>query len=241
MAEIAKLKAPKGKEGVVIDTTEFAGIGKWSKGVFYHVNPDIPRRIGFEMLFDTGVDSKGVWLKIKGTSREAMEKNVPNIARSYQPRRYGDLKLPPGNWFYTRHGAVNLPYLEQESAAARFLNPLGTKIKIKTMEIHKTEAEGHNLLGRLNAVLATGYNAGVDVKKIRTTKRIVAGLSGEEIVVRHDDGEDKSLTFMWRHGGKPDSGTEPLVLIEMNAEDGEVDAKLKVWDAVLDSARPLNR
>ena len=184
MAEIAKLKAPKGKEGVVIDTTEFAGIGKWSKGVFYHVNPDIPRRIGFEMLFDTGVDSKGVWLKIKGTSREAMEKNVPNIARSYQPRRYGDLKLPPGNWFYTRHGAVNLPYLEQESAAARFLNPLGTKIKIKTMEIHKTEAEGHNLLGRLNAVLATGYNAGVDVKKIRTTKRIVAGLSGEEIVVK---------------------------------------------------------
>ena len=76
---------------------------------------------------------------------------------------------------------------------------------------------------------------------VQTCALPISGLSGEEIVVRHDDGEDKSLTFMWRHGGKPDSGTEPLVLIEMNAEDGEVDAKLKVWDAVLDSARPLNR
>ena len=167
---------------------------------------------------------------------------VPNIARSYQPRRYGDLKLPPGNWFYTRHGAVNLPYLEQESSYIAFEgHPLGLDFEVQTNEIHKEEKEGHNLVGRLAAVLATGYNVGVKVTKIRTGKRTVAGLPGEEIITRLDEDGEKELSFAWRHAGKKDSGEAPKILITMGTEDGQVEAKLKIWDSILDSMRPLYR
>ena len=239
LAEIAKLTPPKGKDRVIIETRDFPGLGAWARGVFYYGDYMIAREIHFDVLLDAGMS--GVWLKIHGISKEAMEKNISNIARSYQARRFGDLKLPPGNWFYTEHGAFNLPYLEQETAAARFEgHPLGLKLDIKTTEIHKSEPESHGLLGRLAALLATKFAGNVEIEKIRTGKRTVAALPGEETILRANEKGRKELSFMWRYAGEKDSGEHPKILIEMESPDGRLEEKLQIWDAVLDSLKPMS-
>ena len=240
--EIKAMTPPKGHTSSFIESREIPNMGQWAKGVFYFRTRSVDDEGKWEILVDLG--SAGVWFKFDGLldSKEELFDWMAAVARSYQPRRPGELKLPPGNWFYTRYGAVNLPYLAQESTYAAFEeHPLGLELEIHINETHEEEKEGHNLLGRLAAVLATGYNAGVDVKKIRTGKRTVAGLPGEEIIVRHDDGENKSLNFMWRHAGKVDSGEKPEILIQMKSEDGQVDAKIKVWDVIVNSMQPLHK
>ncbi|ADI85921.1 hypothetical protein KIP69_15410 [Geobacter sulfurreducens] len=238
LTEIGKLTPPKGKERVIIETREFPGLGAWARGVFYYGDYMIAKEIHFDVLFDAGMS--GVWMKIHGISKEAMEKNLSNISRSYQPRRFGDLKLPPGNWFYTERGAINLPYLEQETAAARFEgHPLEVKLVIKTVETRKIEPEGHGLLGRLGALLATRFAGNVEIEKIRTGKRIVAAMPGEETILRADEDGRKELSFMWRYAGEKDSGEHPKILIEMESADGRIEEKLQIWDAILNSLKPM--
>ncbi|AJE04780.1 hypothetical protein GPICK_01945 [Geobacter pickeringii] len=238
LAEIGKLSPPKGKDRVIIESRDFPCVGAWARGVFYYGDHMIAREIHFDVLLDAGMS--GVWLKIHGTSKEAMEKNLSNISRSYQSRRFGDLKLPPGNWFYTWHGAFNLPYLEQESAAARFQgHPLGLKLVIKTVETHRSEPENHGLLGRLGALLATGFAGNVKIEKIRTGTRAVAALPGEETVLRADEKGRKELSFMWRYAGEKDSGEHPKILIEMESTDDRLEEKLQIWDDVLNSLKPM--
>ncbi len=241
LVKIKKLRPPRGKDRIVLETRDLPALGAWAKAVLYY-NSDASSQEGdWEVLVDTG--SSGVRLRYNGllTAKEEMLGWVIGIAKAYQSRPTGQLQ-PRGNWFYTPSGGVDLPFLEQESVAARFSgHPLGLKFEIQTNEIHRVEDKGHNLLGRLAAVLATGYNAGVGVEKIRTGKRTVAGLAGEEIITRLDDQGEKQLSFMWRYAGEPDSGERPEVLIEMEAENGKLQEKMKVWDAVLDTMKPMYR
>ncbi|BET59545.1 T6SS immunity protein Tli4 family protein [Geobacter sp. 60473] len=236
LAEIGKLTPPKGKERVIIETRDFPGVGAWARGVFYYGDYMIAKEIHFDVLFDAGMS--GVWMKIHGISKEAMEKNLVNISRSYQPRRFGDLKLPPGNWFYTERGAINLPYLEQETAAARFEgHPLGLEIDIETTETHKVEEAG--LIKKTMAAMATGFATGLNIDKIRSRKKTVAGLDGEEEVLRMNDGNKTVLNFAWEYRGRKDSGEYPEIRITMDSADGKLEQKLQVWDAVLNSLKPM--
>ncbi|KIE43484.1 T6SS immunity protein Tli4 family protein [Geobacter anodireducens] len=240
LAEIGKLTPPKGKERVIIETREFPGLGDWARGVFYY-GANWADDEGYWLIFaDSG--TSGVWLTYHGLTdaKQEMLTWLLEIARSYQSRRFGDLKLPPGNWFYTERGAINLPYLEQETAAARFEgHPLGLEIDIETTEIHKDEAENHGLIGRTTAVIVTGYAAGIDIKRIRSRTRVVTGLKGDEEVDRMDDGTRSVLSFAWRFAGRKDSGEHPKILITMECADGHLEEKLQIWDAVLNSLKPM--
>lgn len=240
LSRIRNLTPPRGKNQVILETRDIPALGKRAKVVLYY-SSDVSSRTGdWELLVDTG--TSGVWFRYNGvlTAKEEMLAWVIGVANAYQSRRFGDLIPTPWNWFYTQTGAVNLPFLEDESAYARFLeHSSGLKLTFDTIEIHQIEDKGHNLLGRLAAVIATGYNAGVGVEKIRAGKRAVAGLGGEEIVTRLDDKGDKELSFMWRYAGEPNSGERPEILIRMEAEDSKLQEKLKIWDAVLDSMKPL--
>lgn len=238
LAEIGKLTPPKGKERVIIETREFPGLGDWARGVFYY-GANWADDEGYWLIFaDSG--TSGVWLTYHGLTdaKQEMLTWLLEIARSYQSRRFGDLKLPPGNWFYTERGAINLPYLEQETAAARFEgHPLGLEIDIETTETHKVEEAG--LIKKTMAAMATGFATGLNIDKIRSRKKTVAGLDGEEEVLRMNDGNKTVLNFAWEYRGRKDSGEYPEIRITMDSADGKLEQKLQVWDAVLNSLKPM--
>ncbi|HML76985.1 T6SS immunity protein Tli4 family protein [Geobacter sulfurreducens] len=240
LTEIGKLTPPKGKERVIIETRDFPGVGAWARGILFYGNRMSPKDGNWLILMDVG--QTAAWLELKGLVQyeQDMLHDLTEIAKSYQARRFGDLKLPPGNWFYTEHGVINLPYLEQETAAARFEgHPLGLEIDIETTEIHKEEAENHGLIGRTTAVIVTGYATGIDIKRIRSRTRVVTGLKGDEEVDRMDDGTRSVLSFAWRFAGRKDSGEHPKILITMECADGHLEEKLQIWDAVLNSLKPM--
>lgn len=238
LAEIGKLTPPKGKERVIIETREFPGVGAWARGVFYY-GDNWADDEGYWLIFaDSG--TSGIWLTYHGLTdaKQEMLTWLLEIARSYQSRRFGDLKLPPGNWFYTERGAINLPYLEQETAAARFEgHPLGLEIDIETTETHKVEEAG--LIKKTMAAMATGFATGLNIDKIRSRKKTVAGLDGEEEVLRMNDGNKTVLNFAWEYRGRKDSGEYPEIRITMDSADGKLEQKLQVWDAVLNSLKPM--
>ncbi|BBA71566.1 T6SS immunity protein Tli4 family protein [Geobacter sulfurreducens] len=243
LAEIGKLTPPKGKERVIIETRDFPGLGDWARGVFYYGNYMMVNEGKWSVLLDYG--NAGVWIETRSAIIETeninkMLRNINNIATSYTTRRFGELKPSSGYWFYTKHGALDLPYLRQETAAARFEgHPLGLEIDIETTEIHKEEAENHGLIGRTTAVIVTGYAAGIDIKRIRSRTRVVTGLKGDEEVDRMDDGTRSVLSFAWRFAGRKDSGEHPKILITMECADGHLEEKLQIWDAVLNSLKPM--
>ncbi|KIE43486.1 T6SS immunity protein Tli4 family protein [Geobacter anodireducens] len=238
LAEIGKLTPPKGKERVIIETREFPGVGAWARGVFYY-GDNWADDEGYWLIFaDSG--TSGIWLTYHGLTdaKQEMLTWLLEIARSYQSRRFGDLKLPPGNWFYTERGAINLPYLEQETAAARFEgHPLGLEIDIETTETHKVEEAG--LIKKTMAAMATGFATGLNIDKISSRKKTVAGLDGEEEVLRMNDGNKTVLNFAWEYRGRKDSGEYPEIRITMDSADGKLEQKLQVWDAVLNSLKPM--
>lgn len=238
LAEIGKLTPPKGKERVIIENRDFPGLGDWAMGVLFFGNRMSPEDGNWLILMDVG--QTAVWLELNGLIQyeQDMLRDLIEIAKSYQARRFGNLKLPPGNWFYTEHGAFNLPYLEQETAAARFEgHPLGLEINIETTETHKVEEAG--LIKKTMAAMAAGFATGLDIDNIRSRKKTVAGLDGEEEVLRMNDGKKTVLNFAWEYRGRKDSGEYPEMRITMDCADGKLEQKLQIWDAVLDSLKPM--
>lgn len=231
IAEIKKLPLPVDKKETIIEEVEFPAIGKWAKGVIYYGDYLIPKRMFWTILVDYG--QTGAWLTIAGTNKEMMVKNFTNILSSYEFGQRQFLK----NYYFTRYGAVALPYLEQEKTYARFDGPMGMQLKIEMHEIHKApEKEG--IIDRTVAAMSTGFAAGLDIKKIRSQKRTAAGLSGEEEILQGDDGKRKNVSFDWEYLGRVDSGEQPMIQISIDTMADNLEEKIRIWDKVLDSFRP---
>ena len=77
------------------------------------------------------------------------------------------------------------------------------------------------------------------MSKIRLAKREVAGMKGEESILRISEDGEKTFMFTWEFNGKEDSGEYPTTTIEMEAPDSRLDEKIAIWDAVLDSMKPM--
>lgn len=241
LAEIGKLTPPKGKERVIIETRDFPGLGAWGRGVFYYGNYMMVNEGKWAVLLDYG--DAGVWIETRSAIIETenikkMLRNITNIAKSYTARHFGELRPVSGSWFYTEHGALDLPYLRQESSAAWFEgHPLGLEINIEMTETHQVEEAG--LIKKTMAAMATGFATGLKIDKIRSRKKIVAGFDGEEEVLKMNDGRGPVLNFAWEYRGRKDSGEYPEMRITMDSADGKLEQKLQIWDAVLDSLKPM--
>jgi hypothetical protein len=193
----------------------------------------------WDVLLDTG--RGGLWIKWRGLerSKDKMLGFSLDIARAYHPLN-STASPPKENAFYLEHGAIALPYLEQEETYARFEgHPLDLKLEFKTTAVHQVSESG--LIDRLAASLAMRFAPGVDVDKLRTGKRAVAGLNGEEVIFRGTQDGESELSFTWLYTGKTDSGDAPKISIEMETPDGRAEEKMKVWDAILDSIQPVGR
>jgi len=245
MAKIKEIPPTEGKQKVIIKMQDFPGVGTWSKGIFYHKNGDSKDEGTWRLLIDSGHNA--VWLKgrpvlvEKENNSNVMAKNISNIGKSYQYIDSTTAK-PKGDWFFLKHGAINLPYFWQEKSYVRFEgHPLNLKIEID-MDMdagHKRPQFG--LIEKSSAAIDSGYAsaANVSIKNIRSQKREVAGMPGEEVIDRLTDKDKKTLDFGWEYVGKKDSGEYPTIRITMESPDGNLDEKLKIWDAVLDSMKPM--
>ena len=238
IVEINKLERPEKVKRVIIEERFIPNTGQWARGVFYYGNHSIDDEGYWDVLVDAG--SVGLWIKFNGMLevKEDMYKWLVSVARAYQPHSSENFIRSPGlSWFYLQHGALNLPYLEQEHTYARFEGGPDLKLEIETNETREVEKTG--LVDKLSQSLISNFIPGLDVQKIRSHKRTAAGLKGEEIIMKTTEEGLSTLHFCWQYQGKEDSGEYPEIDITMESPDGNLDAKLKIWDSVLDSMKPL--
>lgn len=240
---IKKQPLPKGKMSRIIKIIDFTDINHWSKGILYY-SDYLGDQVKLDVLMDTG--KVGTWLKMRSGkhSEENIDKictAVKSIAKAYvsMPHSTFEPVFQPGG-FFLEYGAIHLPFKIRESTYARFEgHPLRFKLEIQMAETHTDEPKDEGLLARTAAVIATGYATGVNIDRLRSCKRKVAGLDGEEEVDRMTDSHRTAISFGWRYAGRKDSGEYPEIVIRMESPDGNLDEKLKIWDAILDSMKPL--
>jgi hypothetical protein len=95
------------------------------------------------------------------------------------------------------------------------------------------------LLQRMAAAIIMNFVPGLKLDKIRSGGRTVGGLKGEEIVMRGTENNNTEIRFGWEYPGKEESGEYPEIQISMETPDGNLKEKLKIWDAILESFKPL--
>lgn len=244
VAEINALTPPKKVKKVVIKTIDISDIGKWAKVVIYHgdsMDNEVAKINLLADMGDTGLlirSDNAIW---NSSNEIKMINNVKRIAGSYfnfdSIDKYKAIKQ---NIFAIRYGALDIPYLRDESSYVRFEgHPLDLTLEIEMTETHSVEETG--LVDRLKTAIATNFAPTVDVKQVRARKRTVAGLPGEEIVSIMSDKDGTIIDFGWEYAGKEDSGEHPEIQIIMEAPEGKLDEKLRIWDSILDSMKPLYR
>lgn len=243
LSELAEMRKPEGVKSVVIEEMDLSSSGRWMRGVFYYGNYAQSDEGFWDVLVDAG--DVGVWLKYDGLldAKGLLLNLVLEAATHYQSFLNHNLAgNSSGDYFCTRYGRILLRYKDQESTYARFKgDPLDLRLEVEMNETQVDEPKEEGLFARTAAAIATGYASGVDIKKIRSRNRMAAGIKGEEQVVKMKDKNGAKLDFTWRYAGKKDSGEYPEIVISMESPDGQLDEKLKVWDAILDSMKPLYR
>lgn len=241
-----KRTPPDGADKVIIRVQEFSGVGQWNKGAFYHRDGDDNEEATWNLLMDVG--SSGVWLKSRSTLLEdekisnRVAKNLSNIAKSYKVIRDNKFSRQLSDTcFSLEHGIVDLPYSAQEESVVRFEgHPFNLVLDFKMEMDIEYFRETVGLIENTKEMLAAAkVLSGGSMTKIRLQEREVAGMKGEESILRIVDGEERTLQFTWEFNGKEDSGEYPTTTIEMESPDGNMDEKIKIWDAILDSMRPM--
>jgi hypothetical protein len=235
LSEIEKLKKPEGVKKIIIKEQPIERLGKWARGVLYYSDSFADDECAWEFLVSYGRGA--VLFSLKGGLLEKenfMYGRVLEVSKAYSPRPF--LNQPANHPFYTEHGVIELPYKRQESTYARFAGPMDMKFRIRMNETHEVEKVG--VLDRLVASLATNFAPGVDVEKIRTGKRKVSDMAGQEIIIRGTEEGQSELFFAWDYHGKEESGEHPEIKIGFEGDDGNLVEKTLLWDAALDSFRP---
>lgn len=236
--KIRNLEPPDGIKNVILEHRDLTDGQSWKMSVLYHSNRIHKRKIRNVMLGD--LESYGLRVSIEGSEKfkDAIDKGVKDIFATYKKFDSSNIKGISAPKFALEHGYFGYPFDEAEKMYLRFEgHPLKLKVEIKT-EVVK-EVEKTNLVERLGAALATNFAPGVTIDKIRTGSRKVADMDGDEVIMRGTEGGKSELSFAWRHNGKKLSTTAPKFTIEMESKDGQLDEKLAIWDAILDSIQVL--
>ncbi len=247
LEEIKNLEPPTKINNALIETKNIEGIGKWCKAVYYYGYHKRPKRGYLDIMLNSGIT--GVWITSYGkiTGKDFMYEKSSDLAKAYRPptHRLGKASvLKNVDSFYLQYGAIDLPFEYKESVDIGFKGHKLDKyleFGIETDVVDKVEKVG--LMKRMTAIIALKMVPGFKMEKIRSNKREIAGLSGEEIIMRGTDTDDNETTinFVWEFLGKENSSHQPWIKIDMETEDGQIDEKLALWDSILDSLRPAGR
>ncbi|VAW93810.1 hypothetical protein MNBD_GAMMA21-136 [hydrothermal vent metagenome] len=242
LSDIKTIRLPIGIKKIIIDEIDLTNEKYWAKGVFYYGNSDDEDAGHWDVLLDSG--TIGVWIKVVGTvdKKDNMEKLLEKVIQAYHAPTESEkmVSVNNKNRFYFKYGAVDLPFKYREEIYTRFEgHPLDKFLKLEIEYEVVDIVEESNLIQRFSASLLADFAPGVEIDEIRSETRIVAGLEGDEVVFRGTASGDSNLNFAWRFSGEKDSETAPKILISMETKDGDLNAKLKLWDSVLDSFKPL--
>jgi hypothetical protein len=244
--EIKKRPAPENQKSALIETRDIPLDNIWCKAVFYYGDAMDEERGDLEILRHRGF--MGVWIKAFGeiTGKEFMHQKSTDLARAYRAPTTPNSRVPVldgKDSFYLQYGAIDLPFEYKESVNIVFKShPLDGKmaLSVRTDVVDEVEEEG--LMDRLAGFVLTKLGADLKIEKIRTGKRTVAGLKGEEVLIRASEPDGaKKLAFTWDYPGQKSSPHAPNIIIDLFSEDGHLEEKLALWDAVLDSMRPAGR
>ena len=235
LAKVEKMQKPKGVNKIVIKVQQFEGMGKWAKGVLYYSDYMTDKECNWDILVSYGSSAALFALKGRLDKQQSMLGLLQRVSQAYRPV-LGQRTVKSGQ-FHTMQGVIELPYKRQENTYARFEGPMGMLLKVETSEIHKApEKEG--IIDRTVAAMVTGFATGLHIKKIRSQKKVVAGLPGEEEILLGEDGRHKNVSFDWEYLGKVESGEQPMIQITADTEADSLDEKIRIWDKVLKSFRP---
>jgi hypothetical protein len=207
LVKIEKKRKPGGVSKIIIKEQNLEGMGQWARGVLYYSDSMSDEECNWDVFVSYG--SNEVIFSLKGLldKQQSMFAWLQEVARAYRPN--SDKIQPRNGQFHTEYGVIDLPYKRQENTYARFEGPMEMVLRIEMEETHKVEEAG--VMDRLAASLATNFAPGVDVDKIKTGKRTVAGLPGQEIVTRLGDVNGKEL---FGDGTVPESSARALKLRE---------------------------
>lgn len=196
-----------------------------------------------EALRDAGAHGFRVWAAYVHDEalpqRPMIEQTVAEIAHAYRPHSPEGPPHPIAGGYHLGRGAVRRPYTNHEGLRAVIHDDRsGVRIKVNTETGHD---EGDwSVIGRWRGNLMA-LALGVSVDRLRARKRTVAGLKGEEAVVRLSERGDPDSTelFEWYSPGTIDSPLRPMFRIEMEVPSGTAEEWIPFWDRLLDSVHAL--
>jgi hypothetical protein len=216
-------------------------LGPTLQGVMFHED-DNPELISWGGLLSSGpVD---VWMQIDGDLEREGEwsARLVEVSQAYRPLEPKEaLPVPGKDWFYLRHGLVALPLKSKEQVRTRFEgHPLKLKLAFTTKTVSQVKKQ--NMMERLSDSVAL---AGEELKGSLVTQkyksRTVAGLEGEELILRFSEGKKQQLYCLWTYPGQETPVRRPKISIELESTLEQDDAKVAIWDQLLDSVRPVGQ
>ncbi len=241
LSRLAKVEAlkerrelPNDKHGTIVEQRAF--VPGTFKGVLFNAGPTASL-VTWGAILDAG--KAGLWLQIPTglKNKEVAAERVMTVGRGYHVADPG--ATPPKGAFHMAAGHVLLPFSLSERAQAHWRgHPWKLDLEVRyetTFEPQKT-----GLVERFASALSVSGAAalGAGIRPIRQGKRKVAGISGEEMVLKTNENGQEGLSFVWMYPGEEGSGTLPDMSIELDAPGGEDrDAKLAFWDALLASVK----
>jgi hypothetical protein len=212
-------------------------LGPSLQGVMFHED-DNPELISWGGLLSSGpVD---VWMQIDGDLERESEwaARLVELSQAYRPLEAREALPAPGkDWFYLRHGLVALPMKSREQAQSRFEgHPLGLKLAVTTKTVSQVKKQ--SLMERLSdSVALAGEELQGSLVTQKYKSRTVAGLEGEELILRYTEGKKHQLYCLWTYPGQDKPVRRPKISIELESTLDQDDAKVAIWNQVLDSVR----
>jgi hypothetical protein len=190
--------------------------GLWSRETYYV--DDTPERQGMQ---------------------EITERKHANLAAAYHAYEGGRATRPIPGAFHLKRGAVALGLDGMESLHAGVVDhSIDASFQIRTFSYQ--DRESPSAIRRWKQFdREENLIWGTSTDYIRARKRVVAGLPGEEVVVRLRDRDEAVITLEWYYAGEDHSSLRPNFSIEMTTEDGGLPMKLARWDEFLDKVRPV--
>ncbi|WP_147451147.1 T6SS immunity protein Tli4 family protein [Corallococcus llansteffanensis] len=229
---------PEAPQGTILAQRAFS---PEVRGVLYH-RFDTPLISTWGALLHSG--AVDVWMQIDGDLEREQDwaTRLKEVSGSYRLPATGESLPHPGkDWFYLRHGMVALPTKYQEEARVRF-EGTDLKVKVDVWTRTTTKVKKESLLERYSNTLAqAGEDSAGDIVTQKYQARTVAGLPGEELIIRYKEGKQAGLYFLWSFPGEEKSGARPRFNIEMDTGLEQEDAKVGLWNNLLGSVRPVKQ
>jgi len=232
---LAERRPPPGTREVIVEHREIA---PRCRGVLAHDSEYDPSILTWFALLDAG--THGVWLECTQKARASAQAllELASVVRSYLALDV-QAQRPLQEWFFLERGVVTLPPSDGEQVIVQFDGfPLDVKLEFCTRPAVAAGAEA-GLLSRFHRALDLGLQGEMKMEILHAGSRVVAGLEGEELIFRIEDALDSHVSWGWLCPGRANDPRSPRVEFTMHSRDLVRESKTHIWDAMLNSMRPL--